>query len=478
MALSQKQILKQTQKIELSKIMLMNLIQTPNDEELYNTIKKEVDENPALEIVHHEEPEEYAEIGSHAPISIDDLKEQASESSYDGNADDWDPNSFDFIRRDPNETHYERPVVTTLSFREKLLMQLGELNLSEKEHLIAEYLIGNLEDSGYLLRELGAIAMDLLLQYNLSVTENEIEKVLTQVIQNMDPSGTGARNLQECMLIQLKQQYQTQKSAELKMAINVVENHFDDLTKKNYSRILKEEKMELPVWRNVLGIIQKLIPYPGESSAMPHYAIPDFAITIENGELCLNKINDYRPQLRISKEYEDMYAHYRKNKNQEVLKFINENIEKAKSFISALPERDRTVYMIVNEMMNMQHDFFLSGDRKQLKPMVLKDVAEKVNMDVSTISRATSRRYVQTPFGILLLKDIFTEATNEQDGVSSEVIKQEIVELIEKEDKKAPLTDEKLAALLLKKGYQISRRTVAKYREQLGISATSMRKEK
>ena len=167
MALSQKQILKQTQKIELSKIMLMNLIQTPNDEELYNTIKKEVDENPALEIVHHEEPEEYAEIGSHDPISIDDLKEQASESSYDGNADDWDPNSFDFIRRDPNETHYERPVVTTFSFREKLLMQLGELNLSEKEHLIAEYLIGNLEDSGYLLRELGAIAMDLLLQYNL-----------------------------------------------------------------------------------------------------------------------------------------------------------------------------------------------------------------------------------------------------------------------------------------------------------------------
>lgn len=473
MALSQKQILKQTQKIELSKIMLMNLIQTPN-EELYNVIRKEVDENPALEIEHHEESNDYAEGTSHDPISIDDLREQASESSYEGSADDWD----DFIRRDPNETHYERPIATTISFRDKLLMQLGGLNLSENENFIAEYLIGNLEDSGYLLRDLSAIAMDLLVQYNLSATENEIENILTQVIQNMEPAGTGARNLQECMLIQLKQQYQVQKSTVLKMAIKVVENYFDDLTKKNYSHILKGEKMEMSTWRSVLDCIQKLIPYPGESSAIPHYAIPDFSITIENGELCLNKINDYRPKLRVSKEYEDMYARYRKNKNQEVLKFVNENIEKAKSFITALPERDRTVYLIVNEMMKMQRDFFLSGDRKQLKPMVLKDVAEKVNLDVSTISRATSRRYVQTPFGILLLKDIFTEATNEKDGISSEVIKQEIKELIEKEDKKDPLTDEKLAALLLKQGYQISRRTVAKYREQLGISATSLRKEK
>lgn len=472
MALSQKQVLKQSQRIELSKVMLMNLIQTPN-EELREAIDKELDSNPALEIDRDNEEESNS---GNQNISIDEMRTQDSTEDFDGFSDDWESEAYETLKSDPNESHFEHPIVTTFSFREKLLMQLGELDISERDYQIAEYIIGNLEDTGYLLRENRSIVMDLLLQYNIQITEDEVNRILVDIIQSLEPVGVGARNLQECMLIQLRQLALTQPSKLLEQATRVVQNQFDNLTKKRYSAIQKNEDIPLENWEPMMKIIQKLVPYPGESSSETSYAIPDFIITIENDELILTMSNEYKPKLRVSKEYEDLYAKYRKNKNQEVLKFINENIERAKSFITALPERDRTMYVVVSEIMKFQKDFFLTGDRKQLKPMVLRDIAEKVDMDVSTISRVTSRRYVQTPYGILLLKDLFTEATNVEDGISSEVLRQEMVEIIEKEDKKKPLTDEKIAELLLKRGYQISRRTVAKYREQLGILSTSMRR--
>lgn len=471
MGLSQKLNLKQTQRIELSKIMLMNLIQTPNME-LDELIKKEIDDNPALEI-DHETTDNELDISENQPDGeFSDLH-----SADDDNADDWDSADYDRFHYPENEPRYERPVVADNSFRESLLMQVGELNISEKEKEIANYIIGNLDDDGYLRRENQSISNDLLMQYNIQASSEDIEQIIIHVIQSLDPSGVGARNLQECLSIQLRQLQLAQNNMVINHARCIIDHYFNDYSKKKYDKIQKQESISESELNDIHDIIRKLDPSPGGSSTLPKYVTPDFVITIEEGKLLLNLANPYVPKLKINKEYLDLYQLYRSKKNKEAMEFVKKNIDNANSFIAALPERNRTMYLVMNEIMRFQEQFFLTGDSKQLHPMVLKDIAEKIGVDISTVSRVTGRRYVQTPFGTLLLKNLFSEAANAEDGISSNAIKQALTELVNNEDKNKPYTDEKLSKLLENRGYNISRRTVAKYREQLGISATSIRKQ-
>lgn len=471
MKLSQKLDLKQIQRIELSKIMLMNLIQTPNTE-LSEVINKEIEDNPALEIDYEaeKEPENVEEQDS--PTSEND-----GQNDYDTNTDDWDSSDFERFQFSRDDVPYERPIVMTNSFRESLLLQIGEMNITEKEKEIANYIVGNLDDDGYLRRENQSIANDLLVQYNITTTTAEIEKIIVSFIQQLEPAGVGARDLRECLLIQLRQLQHTDNDIIIENAISVIDNYFTDYSKKKYDKILKQEKISNLELSKIHDLIRKLDPSPGGGAVSSKYITPDFLITIEEDRPVLSLNNPYIPKLRINKEYLDLYQLYRSKKNKEAMEFIKKNIDNANSFISALPERDRTMYLIMNEILKYQERFFLTGDSKQLKPMVLKNIAEKVGVDNSTVSRVTGRRYVQTPFGTILLKSLFSEAVNDEDGVSSNAIKQALTELIDKEDKSKPYTDEKLSELLKKRGYNISRRTVAKYREQLNISATSIRKQ-
>lgn len=470
MGLSQKLDLKQTQRIELSKIMLMNLIQTPNIE-LSDVISKEIADNPALEI-DSESDEDFTSEDMAAKN-----EEDASHDDYDSNSDDWDTDDYERFQRQSDDLPYERPIVAANTFRESLLLQVGELNISNREKEIANYIVGNLDDDGYLRRENQSVCNDLLMQYNLMTTPEEIENVVVNDIQQLEPVGVGARDLQECLIIQLRQLQQVNPNNLTKLALCVIEHYFADYSKKKYDKILKQEKISPQELSEIHGIIRKLDPSPGGGTSTPHYVSPDFVITVEDEKIVLTLANQYIPKLKISQEYQDLYRQYRTKKNKEALQFIKKNIDSANSFILALPERERTMYLVMSEIIKIQEPYFLTGDSKQLKPMVLKDIADKIAVDPSTVSRVTGRRYAQTPFGIILLKNLFSEATNDSDDVSSNAVKQVLSELIDKEDKTAPYTDEKLKELLAKRGYSISRRTVAKYREQLGISATSIRKQ-
>ena len=469
MALSQTQTLRQTQRVEQSQLMLTHMLDV-SDVELEELIEREVEDNPVLEIV-HDEPHD---------SSIEELnreKEQPAEQQMDDNVDNWEPNVSDGLPAAANGERYEKPIVATSYFRDELLQQLGEQNLDEHNLRIAEYIIGNLEDNGYLKQECLSISNDLIVQYGLRTSEKEVQKVLTEVVQTLEPAGIGARNLQECLLLQLRALQEQMPSQLYEMAIQVVQDDFEEFIHKKFDKICRKERFDTALWTSIQQIITKLNPNPVQGVEASVYVTPDFIISIENDELKLSLANESRPRLRVNAEYEEMLAAMRAQRNREAMQFIQKNIEKARLFIATLPERDRTMYLVMNEIMNQQHDFFISGDSKSLKPMVLRDVASKVGLDESTVSRVTTRRYVQTPYGTYSLKDLFSEAVNDTDGVSSKAVKQCLKELVESEDKTAPFTDDKLVDLLKKQGFNVSRRTVAKYRAQLHIPARALRRE-
>ena len=357
-------------------------------------------------------------------------------------------------------------------------------DLTEKQEQIASYIIGNIDDSGYLNREISAMVDDLAFAMNIQTTKDEILEML-YVIQDMEPYGVGARNLQECLLIQLKKKEDPGPDNDL--AIQLLDRHFNEFTKKHYDKILKKAHITEQQLKNAIDEILKLNPKPGnshsDSTRTNHYILPDFFIYNNNGSLEFQLNTRNTPELRLNRTYVDMLEDYSNSKNRsqhkDAISFVKQKIDSAKWFIDAIRQRHNTLQITMQAIMNYQRDYFMTGDETKLRPMILKDIAEIVNLDISTISRVANSKYVQTPFGTFLLKSFFSESMQTDSGeeVSTREIKKILSDCIDAEEKNKPLPDEELTKILKEKGYNIARRTIAKYREQLNIPVARLRRE-
>jgi len=488
------QRLQQKLSIKLSpqQILLMKLLQIPTVG-IEQRIKQEIEENPALET---EGPEENLTEDN----DIDDTdydSEEYSDDEYINKEDEFDLS--DYLKDEdtpyyklnannysPDDKVKDIPFSSGHSFHDLLYEQLGLRIMDETSHKIGMYIIGNIDDSGYLQRSVDAIVDDLAFTQNL-ITDKQVVAEVLEVIQDFDPSGVGARNLQDCLLIQLRKNNIEQPSEELELAIKIIKRYFNEFTKKHYTKIMRRGEISEDQLKSAMDEILKLNPKPGnslsESDKTNHYIIPDFTITNTSGEpeLMLNSWNT--PELRVSGMYagmiSDLSKQKRTKKQRETFAFIKNKVDSAKWFIDAIKQRQNTLYNTMKAIMDYQSKYFLSGDDSDLRPMILKDIAEIVHLDISTISRVANSKYVQTPFGTFLLKSFFSESMQKEDGeeVSTREIKMILKGIIEDEDKRKPFTDEYLTKLLKEKEYNIARRTVAKYREQLGIPVARLRKE-
>lgn len=477
------------QKLSPQQILLMKLLQIPSLA-LEQRIKQEIEENPVLEI-----SDEYED--SSAQDSDHDLdgntREDSTEDGPDNDIDITDYLDDDEIpayklsagNQSADDEHHEIPFAAGTSFHEMLISQLGLRDLSPEEEIIATTIIGNLDDAGYLQRDLNAMVDDLAFTQNLTTTRKEIERVL-HLVQELDPPGVAGRNLQECLLLQLKR---LGNIPGIRLATLIIERYFEDFIRKHYDRIMKRSHTTEPELRESINIILSLNPKPGnavsEQARENHYIVPDFIIVNKDGELELTLNQRNMPELRLNRTYVEMLEAYSDNKGKkssgsqkEAVMFIKQKIDSAKWFIDAIRQRQHTLYVTMKAIMDYQRNYFLDGDETRLKPMILKDIAEKVNLDISTISRVANSKYVQTPFGTFLLKSFFSEAIQNEQGeeISTREIKKILSDCIEAEDKTSPLTDEELTGILKDKGYPIARRTVAKYREQLNIPVARLRR--
>lgn len=494
MALSQTLQQKLLQKLSPQQIQLMKLLQVPTAN-LEERIKEELEENPALELDDEKHEDSGDELKDEFTETGDTEYEEksGSEDEYD-NIDvseyvhDGDDDVADYKLRDdnyPDEEQKQIPFKTEASFYETLLNQLGLLKLSEKEQRIAEQVVGSIDEDGYLRRETSAIVDDLAFRQNISATEEEVETII-QRIQRFDPPGVAARDLQECLLLQL--QRQKDEGRDVDTAILAIRRYFDEFTKKHYEKIQRGLNIDEEQLKEVMQQIIRLNPKPGGNvggiNKAESYVVPDFFIMNNNGKLELTLNSRNAPELRISEGYRDMMKEYdrgaKKDKRQkEAVLFIKQKIDAAKWFIDAIKQRQHTLLSTMTAIMNHQHDFFLTGDETTLRPMILKDIAEKTGLDISTVSRVANSKFVQTEFGTYRLKFFFSESLSTDSGeeVSTREVKKILSDLIEGENKKRPLSDERLTELLQEKGYNIARRTVAKYREQLNIPVARLRKE-
>lgn len=478
------------QKLSPQQIQFIKLLQVPTVA-LDTRIKEELEENPALEDISladmNDPVEEYPDKDPD-----DDYKAESQEDNNDEfNVDDYlqDDNINDYGSRydnnDDDDDKKELPYAVANTFFENLQAQLDLVNLSDKDYMIAQQVIGSLDDDGYLRRPIPSLIDDLAFSQNIFAEEEEVEAML-RVIQAFDPSGIGARDLQECLLIQLRKKDSSNPT--IKKAIQIVEDYLDEFTKKHYDKLEKSLGISSEELKEIVGEILKLNPKPGDSGASnvkQMQVIPDFHIAKNEGVLILTLNSKNAPELRVSKSYQEMFQHYEKTsdkdkKLKEAVQFVKQKLDSAKWFIDAIKQRQQTLLKTMNAIMNYQYDFFLSdGDERNLKPMILKDIADRIGMDISTVSRVANSKYVQTEFGTFLLKSFFSEAIQTDSGeeVSNKEVKMILEECIGKEDKHKPLADEKLTEILKEKGYNIARRTVAKYREQLGIPVARLRKE-
>jgi RNA polymerase sigma-54 factor len=493
MSLSQSLQQKLLQKLSPQQIQLMKLLQVPTAI-LDERIKEELEENPALELSDDTHDDSFEESKDEFADTAEDYEETSNEEQYE-NIDisdyvqEGDDDIADYKLRDDNYGEQEEkttmPYKVETSFYEVLENQLGMLNLDEKGFKIAEQIIGSIDEDGYLRRETSAIVDDLAFRQNVDTTEEEVEALIKR-IQQFDPPGVGARNLQECLLLQLMRQKEEGK--EVDIAIMALTKYFDEFTKKHYEKIQRGLNLNDEDLREVMLQITRLNPKPGgnvgEINKAESYVVPDFFITNTGGklELILNSKN--APELRISEGYRDMLKDYdrgaKKDRRQkEAVLFIKQKIDAAKWFIDAIKQRQHTLLSTMTAIMNHQHEFFLTGDETTLRPMILKDIAEKTGLDISTVSRVANSKFVQTEFGTYRLKFFFSESLTTDTGeeVSTREVKKILSDLIENESKKKPLSDERLTELLQEKGYNIARRTVAKYREQLNIPVARLRKE-
>jgi RNA polymerase sigma-54 factor len=492
MSLSQSLQQKLLQKLSPQQIQLMKLLQVPTAN-LEERIKEELEENPALEVTEDHDDglgdELKDEFESDEFEEADGSQEDYENVDVSEYVNDGDDEIADYRLRDDNypDADEERvmPHKVETSFHEVLLDQLGMLVIDDRTRKIAEQIIGSIDDDGYLRRETASIADDLAFRQNIETTEEEIE-VLIRKIQQFDPPGVAARDLQECLLTQLRRKRNGHKSVE--MAIDVLTYYFDEFTKKHYDKIQRGLNLDDDQLKEVINQIIKLNPKPGgdvtEVNKAESYVIPDFFITNTGGKLELSLNSKNAPDLRISEGYKEMLKEYdrgsKKDKRQkEAVLFIKQKIDAAKWFIDAIKQRQQTLYNTMHTIMDYQHEFFLTGDETTLRPMILKDIAERTALDISTVSRVANSKFVQTEFGTYRLKFFFSESLSTDSGeeVSTREVKKILSDLIEGESKKKPLSDEKLTELLQEKGYNIARRTVAKYREQLNIPVARLRKE-
>ena len=464
------------QKLSPQQIQLMKMLQLPTLE-LEKRIKEELELNPALD-----EGEE-----QNQELSEDNL-DTSTEKREDFNYQDYVNDETPYYKTQSNNSNKDQennqtPLSLGDSFTEKLVSQINLRIKDEKHLIIAEQIIGNLDESGYLRRELFNIVDDLAFSQNISTTEKELEEVLLEV-QELDPPGVGARDLQECLLIQLRKK---KKTISTKTAEVILEKCFESFKKKHYKKIEQKLDIDTTAIKYAMAEIVKLNPKPGNSlidtTKSVQHITPDFTITENEGTLVVELNQRNAPQLRVSRDYVEMIKGYEnspKNKrDKEAVLFIKQKVDAAKWFIEAVKQRQNTLLVTINAILEFQKEFFLSGDEKNLRPMILKDIASMVDMDISTISRVANSKHVATPYGTFLLKYFFSEslATKSGEEVSTREVKTILNEAISKEDKTKPLTDEKLAELLKENGYLIARRTVAKYREQLNIQVARLRKQ-
>ncbi|MCU7552368.1 RNA polymerase factor sigma-54 [Chitinophagaceae bacterium LB-8] len=496
MSLNQSLQQKLLQKLSPQQIQLMKLLQVPTAN-LEERVKEELEENPALELSEEGFDENYeGEMKDEFADREEDNYDESSkdEETYD-NIDisdyvrEGDDDIADYKLRDDNYGEQEEkqtmPYKVETSFYEVLEAQLGMLNLDETEYRIAEQIIGSIDEDGYLRRETSAIVDDLAFRQNIFTDEEHVERIIKR-IQYFDPSGVAARNLQECLLLQLMRQKEEGKDVDI--AIAALTKYFDEFTKKHYEKIQRGLNLTDEELKDVMHQITRLNPKPGghvgEVNKAESYVVPDFFITNTGGKLELTLNSKNAPELRISEGYRDMLREYdrgsKKDRRQkEAVLFIKQKIDAAKWFIDAIKQRQHTLISTMTAIMNHQHDFFLTGDETMLRPMILKDIAEKTGLDISTVSRVANSKFVQTEFGTYRLKFFFSESLTTDSGeeVSTREVKKILSDLIEYENKKKPLSDERLTELLQEKGYNIARRTVAKYREQLNIPVARLRKE-
>lgn len=495
MALSQSLQQKLLQKLSPQQIQLMKLLQVPTAI-LDERIKEEMEENPALELDEDDNHDEYEEANEEFDDSNDDEYDEAdgSEDDYD-NVDiseyvqEGDDDIADYRLKDENYGDDEEkktvPFKTETSFYEMLTAQLGLLKLDEREYKIAEQIVGSIDEDGYLRRETTAIVDDLAFRQNIIATESEVEALIRR-IQRFDPPGVAARDLQECLLLQLQRQKLEGKNVDT--AITAISKYFEEFTKKHYEKIQRGLNLTDEQLKEVMQQIIRLNPKPGGNvggiNKAESYVIPDFFIYNNGGKLELTLNSKNAPELRISEGYRDMLREYdrgsKKDKRQkEAVLFIKQKIDAAKWFIDAIKQRQHTLFSTMTAIMNHQHEFFLTGDETTLRPMILKDIAEKTGLDISTVSRVANSKFVQTEFGTYRLKFFFSESLSTESGeeVSTREVKKILSDFIEGENKRKPLSDERLTELLQEKGYNIARRTVAKYREQLNIPVARLRKE-
>lgn len=474
---------KQLQRLSPQQIQLMKLLQVPTVA-FEQRIKQEMEDNPALE----DSPDEKDEFGEDENVDADN-SDSTTDDEFDISdyLDDDDLPAYKYQANNSSKDDEEKniPFISGNTFHDALRRQLRMRNISQRQEDIAIFLVGNLDDAGYLRREIEALVDDFAFTQGITTNEKEIEEAL-EVIQSLDPAGVGARNLRECLLIQLRNRDLDEKVT--KLAHDIVESSFESFIKKHYSKIVKKHDISDEELREAIEIITKLNPKPGnslsDSTKINETVVPDFTVTNENGELQLSLNGRNAPDLYISSKYKEMLETYGENKDnitkkdKEAVLFIKQKIDSAKWFVDAVKQRQHTLMKTMSAIMNFQREYFLEGDETLLKPMILKDIAEIVEMDISTISRVVNSKYVMTPFGVFLLKTFFSESIQKEDGeeVSTREVKRILMDAIDAEDKSKPLTDEKLSALLKEKGYKIARRTIAKYREQLNIPVARLRK--
>ena len=470
------------QKLSPQQIQLMKLLQVPTVA-LEQRIKEELESNPALEEGVESEYEELSDFE-------EEKNEENSRDDFDLSeyiSDDEIPSYKTSIRNaGMDEEDKSIPISMGKSFHEFLITQLGLLKLSEDKKTVAQYLIGNFDEAGYLRRDLESIVDDLAFYQNISTTEEELKELL-KLIQGMEPAGVGARDLKECLSLQIARK--DRSDLNIYLAELIINKAFDEFTKKHYKKILKKFEVTEQELKLALEEILKLNPKPGGSMNETHRIaqtiVPDFQLTIQDGDLILTLNGRNAPDLKISKDYSDLLKGYKANQKKasksqkDAVIFVRQKLDAAKWFIDAINQRQNTLLTTMQTILDFQEEYFMTGDETKLRPMILKNIAEKINMDISTVSRVANSKYIQTPYGTFLLKTFFSESMQNEQGevISTREIKKILKDSIDAENKKKPFTDEKLAAVLKEKGYSIARRTVAKYREQLSIPVGRLRKQ-
>ena len=480
--------LKLSQKLSPQQIQLMKLIQLPT-QAFEQRLQEEMVENPALEGDVDATLDSYEDSFDNSNDDYDDYDNEHIDTG-DLNIDEYLSNDetpdYKYQTNNYSDDDEEKslPIAAQMSFHQDLINQLNTFILTDEDREIAEFLVGSIEDSGYIRRSIQDIVDDMAFTQGIYTDEKTVERILT-IVQQLEPSGVGARDLQECLLIQLKHKTPTDS---VSLAIDIIDKQFDAFTKKHYDKLLQKFDVSKEQLKKAIDEIEKLNPKPGgsfdSSSRVVEHVVPDFTIRVIDGELELTLNSRNAPELHVSKDYQEMLKTYKDSSEKssaqkDAVQFIKQKLDSAKWFIDAIKQRQETLMVTMNAIMHFQYEYFLEGEETKLKPMILKDIADMVGLDISTVSRVANSKYVDTPYGTKLIKEFFSEAMKNTEGedVSTIEIKKILEQVIAEEDKNKPLPDEDLAVILKERGYPIARRTVAKYREQLDIPVARLRKK-